>query len=510
MIASGLPQRCLRVRRSATACSFVASQARWKPPRPLMARMRPSSSSAAVARGSSSLRRCSEVRSRSGSGVNASASRPGEAGRRHRAVQVEPRSAHVAGVGLRVEAPVRGVDVLRAAFRTHLERLHRRGGPVVGQRLDDREARAAVRAVRERVAVPPVRRVGQLREARGARGDVGRDEGEVAAWPPTRGSRTTAKPSGSTASTSPTARPPSAARGARRPSREPPRPRPASPSTTIVTPSAVLFTQPVEPALAGEVVDEGAEPDPLHDAAHLDARGRRHGSTAPAGGSSTASLAVQRDVRRSRVMAAAVGHERLLSETNSGYASSSRTMASAAVVSSSEPSTSRYGVSWMNALRIWRTLRQRFGKSRNPSSAAAASNSRAGEVGEQARDARARSSRTVSSSVPRIATSAPCAAMMRSRMSSSSASSSAAARMTVISPLAVAVVAADALVEQPLAVRRERARSPSARCRHSGQVATRRRANERVAREEAARGALPEDGRLGRGRGAGALPCAEV
>ena len=42
MIASGLPQRCLRSRRRATASSLVASHARWKPPSPLIARMRPS------------------------------------------------------------------------------------------------------------------------------------------------------------------------------------------------------------------------------------------------------------------------------------------------------------------------------------------------------------------------------------------------------------------------------------------------------------------------------------
>ena len=41
MRAKGFWGRCLRLRRRATADSFVASQARWKPPMPLRARMRP-------------------------------------------------------------------------------------------------------------------------------------------------------------------------------------------------------------------------------------------------------------------------------------------------------------------------------------------------------------------------------------------------------------------------------------------------------------------------------------
>ncbi len=46
--ANGFSSRCLRSRRRATADALRASQARWKPPRPLMATMRPSRSSASV------------------------------------------------------------------------------------------------------------------------------------------------------------------------------------------------------------------------------------------------------------------------------------------------------------------------------------------------------------------------------------------------------------------------------------------------------------------------------
>ena len=42
MTAKGLNGRSLRVRRRATAFSFVASQQRWKPPMPLIAAMPPS------------------------------------------------------------------------------------------------------------------------------------------------------------------------------------------------------------------------------------------------------------------------------------------------------------------------------------------------------------------------------------------------------------------------------------------------------------------------------------
>lgn len=91
----------------------------------------------------------------------------------------ELRAADGAGVGLRVEAPVGGVLVLGEARRAHGENRHRGLRTVVGEAPRDREARSAVGAVREGVAVPAVRRVEDVRKAgaagRGVRGDHRRD-----------------------------------------------------------------------------------------------------------------------------------------------------------------------------------------------------------------------------------------------------------------------------------------------------------------------------------------------
>ena len=54
---------------------------------------------------------------------------------------------------------------------------HRRPRAVVGEIADDGEARPAVGAVDERIAVPAIRRILHLPEARFAGGDVGRDDG---------------------------------------------------------------------------------------------------------------------------------------------------------------------------------------------------------------------------------------------------------------------------------------------------------------------------------------------
>ncbi len=86
------------------------------------------------------------------------------------------RPALEARVGLRVEAAVERVAVLAGAALAHGEVLHRRALAVVGQLLDDGEARPAVRAVDERVAVAPVVGVEQLAHAVVARGQVGRHE----------------------------------------------------------------------------------------------------------------------------------------------------------------------------------------------------------------------------------------------------------------------------------------------------------------------------------------------
>ena len=76
--------------------------------------------------------------------------------------QRAPRPARRAGVRLGVEAAVARVVVLGPAGGAHREARHRRQRPVVGDAAHDREARPAVRAVDERVAVAAVGRVEEL------------------------------------------------------------------------------------------------------------------------------------------------------------------------------------------------------------------------------------------------------------------------------------------------------------------------------------------------------------
>jgi len=104
--------------------------------------------------------------------------------------QRELRPARGAADRLRVEAAVGRVLVLSPAVRAHREAGHRRRTPVVRDAAHDREARPALCAVHERIAVTPVARVEELMQAVVARGDVGwdqsrsiacaaRDDGEV-------------------------------------------------------------------------------------------------------------------------------------------------------------------------------------------------------------------------------------------------------------------------------------------------------------------------------------------
>ena len=80
------------------------------------------------------------------------------------------------GVRLRVEPAVAGVVVFLPASGAHLEPGHGGERAVVRHSPHDREARAAIGAVDERVPEPPVRRIEQLGEAIGAGGAVRRDE----------------------------------------------------------------------------------------------------------------------------------------------------------------------------------------------------------------------------------------------------------------------------------------------------------------------------------------------
>ncbi len=78
------------------------------------------------------------------------------------------RSAGGAGDRLGVEPPIGGIAILTLARIAHRERAHAGALTVVRERQDDREARAAVRAVDEGVAVPAVLGIEQLAQAIGA------------------------------------------------------------------------------------------------------------------------------------------------------------------------------------------------------------------------------------------------------------------------------------------------------------------------------------------------------
>jgi len=93
------------------------------------------------------------------------------------AFQPGARAAGMAGDRLRVEAAVVRRPVLGGAGGAEVERPHRGSLPVVGNALDDRQPRAAMGAVGERVAVAPLKGVERLgaalRAGRGIRDDAG-------------------------------------------------------------------------------------------------------------------------------------------------------------------------------------------------------------------------------------------------------------------------------------------------------------------------------------------------
>ncbi|OPZ61005.1 MAG: hypothetical protein BWY87_00100 [Deltaproteobacteria bacterium ADurb.Bin510] len=91
--------------------------------------------------------------------------------------QLKPGAADRAGVGLGVEAPVGRVGVFAGAVVAELETSHRGARAVVGQVGHDRQARAAVGAVDEGVAVAPVLGIEEFAQAVGAGGRVGRQVG---------------------------------------------------------------------------------------------------------------------------------------------------------------------------------------------------------------------------------------------------------------------------------------------------------------------------------------------
>ena len=131
-------------RRRATAAGYVASQARWNPPRPLIATISPAQ----------------ERLRRAGDRV-----RPAERVALARKSADERRSTRRACIRLRMETPIRRVSYSRRQG-SHISKdaivVSRRS---YGTPLCDREAGAAVRAVGERVPIAPVRGIEDLREA---------------------------------------------------------------------------------------------------------------------------------------------------------------------------------------------------------------------------------------------------------------------------------------------------------------------------------------------------------
>ena len=95
----------------------------------------------------------------------------------------QPRAAFRAGDRLGVEAAVGRIGIIAGAVRAHRERRHAGAGAVVRDGADDREARPAMGAVGEGVAVAAGRRIGDLGEAGGTGRGIGRDAGRGPAGP---------------------------------------------------------------------------------------------------------------------------------------------------------------------------------------------------------------------------------------------------------------------------------------------------------------------------------------
>ncbi len=96
--------------------------------------------------------------------------------------EFQMRAAIRTSVRLGVKPPVHRVLVLGPAGIAHPEPTHRRGGSVVGQRLNDRVSGAAVGAVGKRILIAPVVAVEYLPAAFTASGDVRQNERRLAAF----------------------------------------------------------------------------------------------------------------------------------------------------------------------------------------------------------------------------------------------------------------------------------------------------------------------------------------
>src|SRR5271167_279354 len=79
--------------------------------------------------------------------------------------EFHPRSTLPAGVGLGMKAAVQRILVFRKTCRAHGKPRHRRARPVIRNIANNSEARSAVGAIDERIAIAPVIRVEQFAQA---------------------------------------------------------------------------------------------------------------------------------------------------------------------------------------------------------------------------------------------------------------------------------------------------------------------------------------------------------
>ena len=207
----------------------------------------------------------------------------GASGREHPAARIDERQpgpARRTGVRLRVEPAIQRVVVFALAGLAHHEALHRRAGPVVRQRLDDGEARAAVRAVGEGILEAAIRGIEDLAQAIVAGGDIRKDERDQ-------------RPVGRALAD---LEPGIAARveprcfqaldcGARRPFGKEPRQEAVEGETIPLDLDAHPLRRVAHPSLEvqrdGETVDKRSEADALHGAGHARPEAFTHGSPRP-------------------------------------------------------------------------------------------------------------------------------------------------------------------------------------------------------------------------------------
>ena len=159
--ASGLTGRCLRVRRRWTAFSLSASHSRWYPPMPLTEGDHGALGARLARAGCHMPLHCRSPGGSIDGTIN---------------VSTGPNVGQASGWAWKRRS-CRVVELV-PTIGAHLEAGHGRVRSVVGQRVDDGVARAALGAVGERVAVAARARVGHL-----VPGSRGRRSGR-AEWPP--------------------------------------------------------------------------------------------------------------------------------------------------------------------------------------------------------------------------------------------------------------------------------------------------------------------------------------